>query len=153
MAHNLLAGEGFYDYEGIAYTRWPPLYPALLAVASLGVLDPQDIAGPFNAAVFGLTIFVVGQYLRRRLASRFLAVWAGSAVALSVPVADLASWARAGPLFILLAALALIQADRFLAEGKTSSLIWMAVCCALACCCSSRGHRCGSGPGAAPSLR
>ena len=132
-ARNLLAGEGLTLYNGRVYVVQPPLYPLLLAAASLGILDPYHVAGPVNAAVFGLTTFVVGQYLRTRLESRFLVVWASLAVALSVPMADLSSWALSGPAFILLATLALIRTDGFLTGGKTRSLVLAAVFAALAC--------------------
>ena len=131
-ARNLLAGEGYSDMSGSPVTGWPPLYSLLLATASLGTWDPLDVAGPVNAAVFGLTIFVVGRYLRQRLASRFLVVWACLAVTLSVPLVDIASWAMSEPLFILLTTLALVRIDRFLNDGKTSSLVWAAVFSALA---------------------
>ena len=131
-ARNLLAGEGYSDMSGSPVRGWPPLYSLLLATASLGTWDPLDVAGPVNAAVFGLTIFTVGRYLRQRLASRFLVVWACLAVTLSVPLADLASWAMSDPLFILLTTLALVRIDQFLTDGKTSSLVWAAVFSALA---------------------
>ena len=132
-ARNLLAGEGYSDMSGSPVRGWPPLYSLLLATASLGgTWDPLDVAGPVNAAVFGLTIFVVGRYLRQRLVSRFLVVWACLAVTLSVPLADLASWAMSDPLFILLTTLALVRIDQFLTDGKTSSLVWAAVFSALA---------------------
>ena len=132
-ARNLLSGEGLLLHNGRFYVVQPPLYPLLLAAASLGILDPHDVAGPVNAAVFGLTAFVVGQYLRTRLESRFLVVWASLAVALSVPMAELSSWALSGAAFILLATLALVQTDRFLAGGRTRSLVLAAVFTALAC--------------------
>ena len=132
-ARNLLSGEGLTLYNGRFYVIQPPLYPLLLAAASLGILDPYHVAGPVNAAVFGLTAFVVGQYLRTRMESRFLVVWACLAVALSVPMAELSSWALSGPVFILLATLALIQADGFLTGGKTRHLVLAAVFTALAC--------------------
>lgn len=132
-ARNLLAGEGLTLYNGRVYVVQPPLYPLLLAAASLGMLDPYHVAGPVNAAVFGLTTFVVGQYLRTRLESRFLVAWACLAVALSVPMAELSSWALSGPAFILLATLALIRTDDFLTRGKTRSLVLAAVFAALAC--------------------
>ena len=132
-ARNLLAGEGLTLYNGRVYVVQPALYPLLLAAASLGILDPYHVAGPVNAAVFGLTTFVVGQYLRTRLESRFLVVWASLAVALSVPMAELSSWALSGPAFILLATLALIRTDGFLTGGKTRSLVLAAVFAALAC--------------------
>ena len=131
-ARNLLAGEGYSDISGSPVTWWPPLYSLLLATASLGAWDPLDVAGPVNAAVFGLTIFVVGRYLRQRLVSRFLVVWACLAVTLSVPLADIASWAMSEPLFILLTTLALVRIDQFLTDGKRSSLVWAAVFSALA---------------------
>ena len=131
-ARNLLAGEGFSSFGGDPLTWWPPLYSLLLAAASLGIRDPLDVAGPVNAAVFGLTIFVVGRYLRQRLASRFLAVWACLAVVLSIPLAELASTALSGPLFILLATLALVRLDKYLAEGRLSILVWAGVFSALA---------------------
>ena len=138
-ARNLLAGEGYSDIWGQPIGPWPPLYSLLLATASLGAWDPLDVAGPVNAAVFGLTIFVVGRYLRQRLVSRFLVVWACLAVTLSVPLVDIASWAMSEPLFILLTTLALVRIDQFLTDGKTSSLVWAAVFSALACLTRNMG--------------
>lgn len=132
VARNLLEGEGFANYREGIYKLWPPLYPALLAAASLGVWDPMDIAGPLNAVLFGLTVFVVGAYLRRRVEARFLRVWGTLAVALSIPLTELAAWALAGMPFILLTTLALIQTDKFLREGKTANLLWAALLGAVA---------------------
>ena len=131
-ARSLLAGEDFREYSGAAYVAWPPLYPLALAVASLDVMDPLDVAGPVNAALFGCTIFMVGQYLRRRLKSRFLVVWAALAIALAAPLAGQAAIAMAGTTFILLITLTLIHTDAFLARGRTSSLVWAGACAALA---------------------
>ena len=127
---DLLAGDGFSAAGG--YTLWPPLYPLLLAAASLGIFDPYAVAGPLNAALFGLTIFIVGQYLRHRLQSRFLTLWVCLGMALSIPLATAASFALTETPFILITTLALILTDKFLAEGKTSSLFWAAAFCALA---------------------
>ncbi len=132
VARNLLAGEGFFDLDGSIYRLWPPLYPAALAGAGLGVFDPYVVAGPLNAVIFGLTVLATGQYLRRRLESRFLVYGVCLAVAWSIPLTDLASWALPGPAFILLAILALSQTDRFLTDGKGSALVWAAVFSALA---------------------
>ena len=132
-AQGLLAGKGFSDSLGTIYIGWPPLYPLALAVAAgLTGVDPLDVAGPLNAAVFGLTVFAAGRWLRRRLGSRFLAAWAAAALVFSVPLVDEASWAVSEPLFILMTVLALIHADAFLAAGKTRSLLAAAACGALA---------------------
>ena len=92
-ANNLLHGIRFEAVTviGIAdprpFTLWPPLYPAALAAASLGgALDPFDAAGPLSAAAFGATILAGGLWMRRRLQSRFLAVWGCLALALSLPL-------------------------------------------------------------------
>ena len=132
VARYLLAGEGFREYSGAVYVSWPPLYPLVLAVASLDVLDPLAVAGPVNAALFALTIFVVGRYLQRRLESRFLVVWAALAIALATPLAGQAAIAMSGTAFILLVTLTLIHVDAFLAKGRTSSLVWTGTCAALA---------------------
>ena len=132
VARNLLAGEGFLSFGGYIYAAWPPLYPLLLAVLGFGVLDPLEVAGPLNAAIFGLTVVVVGQYLRRSVESLFVAAWASTAVAISVPLTEWSSWILSEPAFILLATLALICTDKFLTEGKARSLLWAAAFSSLA---------------------
>ncbi len=131
-ARNLLAEGCYCTINGEPYFTFPPIYSLLLAAASLGVFDPLDVAGPLNAAIFGLTVFVLGHWLRQRLHSRFPAVWACFALALSLPLVERASWALSDSAFILLTTLALIQTDRFLAEGRNSSLVFAALFTALA---------------------
>ena len=133
VARSLLAGDGFTRFFGGVYKAFPPLYPVLLAAASLFLFDPRDIAGLLNAVIFGLTIFVAGRYLRLRLQSRFLVGWAGLVIALAIPLTDIAAQALSETAFILLATLALIQADAFLSDGKRSALLWAAAFTALAC--------------------
>ena len=132
LARNLLEGEGYTSFRGIPHTLQPPLYPSLLMIAGLGILPPQAIAGPLNAAIFGLTVFVLGRYLRQRVQSKFILIWACAAAAVSLPLTNLASWALAGPPFILFATLALIRTDAFLRGGRASALIWAAAFSALA---------------------
>ena len=130
-ARILLEGNRFIGGPEIPF-YWPPLYSLSLAIGGLGLFDPMSVAGPLNAIAFGLTVFVVGQYLRRRLASRLMAAWACAMVALSVPLAREAAWALTDTLFFLLMTLALTRADDYLREGKTSALIWAAIFGALA---------------------
>lgn len=138
VANNVLTGKGLTYLTGAPYTWWPPLYPLLLAGAGL-MIDPLEAAGPLNAVIFGLTIFAVGHYLRKRLDSRFPVVWACLAMALSIPLADLSSWALSDPAFILLTTLALIRADAFLTEGRLANLVWAGVFSALAWQCRYLG--------------
>ncbi len=134
VARHLLEGEGFVTVmnKGL-YVAWPPLYPMLLAAASLFVFDPLDVAGPLNAAIFGLTIFVAGHYLRQHIHSRFLILWACLAILLSIPLTSITYTAMSEAPFILFVTLSLLHTDYFLHQGKRASLLWAAVFTALAC--------------------
>ena len=132
VAEHLLEGRWFRNYDWGAYAQQPPLYPILLAAASLGVFEPIRVAGVLNAALFAATILVVGRYLRRRVGSGWLACWGAGAVALSLPLGDLGSWALSETAFVLFATLALVRADDFLTEGRKASLVGAAVFGALA---------------------
>ena len=131
-ARSLLAGNGFSGFSGLPYDAFPPLYPLLLAAASLGVFDPHSAAGPLNAVMFAITIAVAGIYLRTRLQSGLLAAAGALALMLSIPLAGAAAWALPETAFILWTALALVQTDRFLVGGKFSALLWAAAFTALA---------------------
>ena len=132
VAESLLAGEGFVQIHGWPYLHWPPLYPMLLAAASLFAFAPYDVAGPLNAAVFGLTIFVAGRYLRRHVQHRFLVVWACLAIMLAIPLTRVASHAVSEAPFILFMMLSLVRTSGFLDTGKRSDLIWAAAFASLA---------------------
>ena len=131
VARSLLAGAGF---DSAANPWWPPLYPMLLAAAGfLSGLDPQAVAGPLNALLFGLTIFAAGYWLRQRIASRPLALWGCLAVGAALHLTTIASWALSEPAFILFVTLALFAIDQHLRDDTRGSLIWAALFVALAC--------------------
>ena len=133
-ARNLLAGSGFtLPYDGTNYVDWAPLFPMLLALASLFVFDPHDVAGLVNAAAFGLTIFVVGLWLRSRIEPRFLVVSGCLAVMLSPPLVKNATFAMTETVFILFATLALVETEKCLNTGRRSFLVSSAIFTALAC--------------------
>lgn len=138
-ARNLASGDGFVRFDGGTYRAYAPLYPAMLAAASLFVFDPRAVAGPLNAVLFGATVVVTGRWLRRRLRSPSLVVVGSLAVAFSVPLIWAAGWAMTETAFVLLATLSLINADESIraAEQKRSRrrLAWAAVFAALACLC------------------
>ena len=133
MARNVWAGHGFMSFDGGYPPHWAPLTPALYAVFSLGVFHPMAVAVPLNAALFALTVFTVGAWLRRRLESRFMVVWACLAVVFAVHLVGMFDWALSEPPFIFLTALALYWTDKHLEDGKRSSLAWAAAASALAC--------------------
>ena len=134
VARNMLDGDFFHSFPWGRFTLWAPLYPITLAIASMFVFDPHDVAGPLNAIIFGVTIFVSGNWLRDHLESRFMLIWACVAITFAVPLSWMASWVMSESAFILLTTASLIQIDRFLSSnGKQSSLVWCAILAALAC--------------------
>ena len=134
VARNLLAGNGFmHPYDGAPYLYWPPLFPGLLALASLFVFDPYEVAGLVNAIAFGLTIIVAGQWLRRRIESPGLALWGCLAITLSAPLLQNAAWAISEPVFILFTLLTLVETEIFLTTERRSSLLRSALFTAFAC--------------------
>ena len=132
VARSLRDGNGFTQFDGSPLQGWGPLYPLLLAVASVGVFDPWAVAGPLNAGLFGLTVFVVGLYLRTQLESRLLTGWCCLALALAWPLLETAQFAMSEPLFILFSTLALMQAGRLLNRGDNAALLWAGAFTALA---------------------
>ena len=122
VARHLLEGEFFTQRYGAPLILQPPLYPALLAAASLSLFDPKDVIAPVNAAIVGATVFVAGRWLAGRITGRSLGAWSLLAVACAHPLVWAGSIGFPAALFILLSTLALIKADAFLQEGKRSSL-------------------------------
>ena len=134
VARNLLAGNGFVQpYDGAPYLLWPPLFPGLLALVSLLVFDPYEVAGLVNAVAFGLTVFVAGRWLCNRIESRGFVLWGCLAITLSAPLLQNAAWAISEPVFILLTLLALVETEIFLTTERRSSLLRSALFTALAC--------------------
>ena len=133
MARNVLDGHGFLSFYGGYPPHWAPLTPALYAAFSLGVFHPLAVAVPLNAALFALTVFTVGAWLRRRVESRFAVLWACMSIVFAVHFIGMFDWALSEPPFIFLTALALYWSDRHLEDGKRSSLAWASAASALAC--------------------
>ena len=132
-ARNLLAGDGLVSHNGVPYflSAMPGLSLTLAFVGLFGP-DPLDAVRWLHAAAFGGTVFVTAWWVRSRTGSRFLAVWAGLACALS-PLGGLFSAALTEPTFVLYAALSLFALDRYLAGRRRSLLLAAALCAALAC--------------------
>ena len=119
VARNLLQGDGFVRWSGQPFdAAWPPGYPLLLALASLGRFDPVAVAGPFNAALHGVTIFAAGCWLRQRIASRFLVGWGCLVLAGAAPLLKMTAAMMSDYAFALCVTLSLSQLDLFLARGR-----------------------------------
>ena len=133
MARNALAGHGFMSFDGRYPPEWPPLTSALYAVFSFGVLDPMAVAGPLNAAMFALTVFAVGVWLRRRVESPFAVAWACLGLVFGFAAIRMFDWIWSEPSFILATTLALYWTDKHLEDGERSSLAWAVAFSAAAC--------------------
>ena len=122
-ARNLLAGDGLNLWHEVPYYGAPPLFPLLLAAVGWFGIDVIAAAGYVNAAAFGLTVFVVAAWLRRRVRSPLLAVWGGCACALSPALTSAAAHAWTESVFILSTVVSLALLDRFLSNGKAPELV------------------------------
>jgi hypothetical protein len=89
-ARGLLDGEGFRTPDGGPYVAFPPLFPTLIAAASLGVFDLVNTATVLVAASFGITVLATGWTTGRITGSSIAAVLAALAVLISTPVLDAA---------------------------------------------------------------
>ncbi len=132
-AQGLLAGNGFASNWGHLYENAAPLFPLALASAGLLGLNVINAAGYINAAAFGLTAFATAIWLRRRVRSRWLVVWAGGTCILSLSLVYVSTRAWTEPLFILFLVLALFALDRFLDTRQRSFLLLAAGYAALVC--------------------
>ena len=138
-AESLLAGEGWTTPGGHPYAVSGPLYTALLALPGLfSAFEPRAVAGPLNALLFGLTIFIAGHWLRQRITSRWLALWGILALVFS-PLTRMFEYAMSEPLFIFLTTAALFCMDRFLREGRRAALIQAGLFMVLACLTRNAG--------------
>lgn len=131
-ARSLVDGDGFTIWTGVPFADRSPLYSVILAVSSSPGLDVIKTAEYVNALTFGLTIFVVAMWLRSRIESRFLVVWAACTLALSISLAEFTARPGAESLFILFLCCSLFALDHFLTTQRRSFLILSAVCAAAA---------------------
>lgn len=114
MAESLFAGDGLRNPGGQYSTYYPPFFSMVMAFFRWFGMEPADSGRLVNAASFGLTIFVSGRWLRRRLRSRLLALAAVVSLMTSFPLNSVASFLMSEALFILLALLALMRLESFL---------------------------------------
>ena len=133
-ARNVFAGAGFVPMFG-EYSLRPPLYPLIIAATGAFHGDMIAAAGVLNAVAFGLSVFLMAAWLRRRQVSPALVAWAGLALALS-PVAGVAAYVWSESVFVLFVLAALFSLDRFLMAGVRRALLVSAGFAAL--CCLSR---------------
>jgi hypothetical protein len=100
-AESLLAGKGFYLFDGVPLASWPPLFPSLIALVSLAGIDTHNAARFLNAAVFGGIVILSANCLFVLLRAKYLAYLASVAVLLSPAMAHISSYILSEPVYIL----------------------------------------------------
>ena len=131
IARSLLEGTGFTNWNELPASV-PPLFPATLAFFGLFGLKVIATGAFVNILAFGMIIITTIAWLKSYIKSRFLIVWAGLAIALWVPLADLSAIIMSDIIFILFTILALYALDRFMTTGTQSMMITSAACASLA---------------------
>lgn len=131
-AQTLLRGEGFLIINNEQMISWPPMYPLLLAIATLGVFDPVAVVAPLNVMFFALTIFVLAAFLNRRIRNKLVATSASLCALLAWPMVWAGSHGWSETTFMFFATVALVQADEY-RRGAMRALWWSAAFTALAC--------------------
>jgi hypothetical protein len=128
VARNLLAGRGLTEPFGALVdtplTRYPPLYPALLAAGGPLGLDPLATARWISALLFGVNILFVGLALATLLPrARWLPVVGALLAASGLPLLTMHSMAWSEPLFLLLNFLSLLALAAYLDQGRPAALV------------------------------
>ena len=132
LARNLAAGDGFVIWNG-APSADAPVFPLLMAAGELIGIDAVAAARYVNAAAFGLTVFAVAAWLKRRVRAPLLAVWAGCVCALMPALIYAAASVWTEIIFILFTVVCLALLDRFLSGGKAPALLLAAAAASAAC--------------------
>ena len=133
-ADHLLSGQGFVDYAGNPYVRWPPLYPIVLAALSMITgLDTLSLGWFLNIALFGVNVWLGSALLYTCFPDEPLWAIAGSMVmATSVSLLSLSANIGTDPLFITMVLCWLLVASRYLASHSRTAFLSMALLACLA---------------------
>ncbi len=72
-ADSIIAGKGFYQFDGKPFVMFPVCYPILLSIIK-GIFGSSflKVVPFFNAILFGLTIFIAGNILEKTNHSKWL---------------------------------------------------------------------------------
>jgi len=132
---SLVEGRGlvipFGADQPVPLTRWPPLYPLVLAMAGAVTHDIEGAARWLSAGLFALNTILIAA-LGRKLTNCAIFGYAAAVVfASSFTMLRLHTMAMAEPLFILLALVCTYYLDDHLTTGKTAPLLAASVAAGL----------------------
>jgi hypothetical protein len=131
-ADGLRAGDGYIDVDGRPLAQFPPLYPTLIAAATLGVMPSAAAARLIDALAFGVVIATTGFLIQRGTGPPIYAIVGATAIMVASPLVSVSSHLWSEPLFMAWVMLALAAAQRYLVWPTTRSLLVIALFAALA---------------------
>lgn len=120
---SLLAGDGYLKYTGAYYIKWPPLYPTVVAISSLGLFSVTTVMRYLSAFLFGATIFSTGFLAYKILHTKMLSILCSSFILLSFPLIRVFFYAWTEPLFIFFVLLFFIALIEFVKNNNVSFLV------------------------------
>ena len=131
-ADNLLAGKGFYSFDGTPFTGWPPLTPLILAFWGLLGIDPLLVPQWLNAACMAGLVLTANSLLKNNLRSP---VWValGTLSMLMPAILMLFLYAWSEPFFCVLSLWFILVFHKYLEGGQPKWLVAAAVLAALVC--------------------
>ena len=132
MARNLLTGTD--DFAGGSLRpAWPPLFVLVVSVPGVIGADPLATASILNPLLLGVLCLVSGLWIYRRTRAPLVTIAVTAVLAVSIPLARVASFAWTEPLFILLTTSSILTIGQFLRSGSRH-VLWLAGFFAAAAC-------------------
>jgi hypothetical protein len=104
-------------------TRFPPLFPVVLAGLGFLGLDPADGARWLNAFLGGVNVWLIGFAIHRFTRSKSLALWGALLALASVDLLSVHTSALSEPMYLTASLLALLWLDAYLAGCRTAWLV------------------------------
>jgi hypothetical protein len=132
-AKNLIAGNGFYHYDGSPYVNWPPLFPFILAILNLLGFDLLQGIRYFHATCFGGLILALGYFLSRNIKSKILLNIGLAYFVFSQRIIHYFLLVYSEPLFFLLTTLFFLFLPRYLEKEDLPTLLCISTLASLAC--------------------
>jgi 4-amino-4-deoxy-L-arabinose transferase-like glycosyltransferase len=130
-ARSILAGTGVSYFNDIGQfapvIQYPPLYPAIVAAASLTGLDALDSARWLSILCYGANALLVADIVYNASSSAYAALLAALLSLTAFPMVYIHSQALTEPIFIFLVFLGFALLERYLDRPR----LWLLLCCAL----------------------
>lgn len=130
-ARNFIAKYSFTFDNGMPFTTWPLLYPALIALFSLFTDSMESAARLINALALGGIMALVGLILIEQTQSRIVALAGGAVTGLLHPMAFVSRYVWSEPVFTLFLIAVTRYLYLFIKNNDTRLLFLASFFCAL----------------------